>query len=83
MSLVLLTPSRVHDRSVDHRADGARKWKRWQVVIGNKLLRTERLRIVLLGVWLHLGNTESSTLKVPTIFVTGFLNFKITYFEIC
>lgn len=52
------------DYSTDLQEDGARMQRIWRVVNGNKWIRIERLWIVILGVWLHLGSSEISTLKV-------------------
>lgn len=34
-------------------------WRRWVLVTGDKLVRRERLGIVVIGVWVHLNNIEN------------------------
>lgn len=54
-----------NNHSVDLQREEVRTWRRWRVATRDKPLRSERIWIVGLDVWLYLNIIESSVLTAP------------------
>lgn len=62
-----ISPSVICVKELSLPSNRWRTWRSWRITTGNIWMRIERLGVVVLGVWLHLNDTETSILKAPAI----------------